>query len=364
MNLPDEHAYRRAAVASTFAELKIDALFVSSAPNIRYLTGFTGSNGMLLLERDRAIFLTDPRYRIQTAQQVSCKFQIGSGPLLPRIIGLIKRKRIMRLGVERNRIGFEEYDYLRSELPVGASIEAVNGAVERMRMVKSESEIALIRQSVGTNSRAFEAAAAALKPGKREFELAAEIDFRMRKFGAEAQAFDTIVAAGERSALPHARPTNAAIASNQVVLVDMGAIQTGYASDMTRMLFLGSPSRRLKELYRTVLDAQLAAIEAVRPGISAGRVDRAARDVFKRAGLDKAFVHSTGHGLGIEIHEPPRIGRKDKTRLEKGMTITIEPGVYIDGFCGIRIEDTVLVTATGCEVLTPTSKDLRLVEAV
>ena len=361
MNPVDEHAYRRAAIGSTLAELKIDALFLSSAPNIRYLTGFTGSNAMLLLERDQAVFLTDPRYRIQSSQQVSCKVQVGSGPLLPRIIGLMKRKGIARLGVERNRIGFEQYDYLRSELPVGASIEPVNGVVERMRMVKSESEIALIRQSVATNSRAFEAAAAALKPGKREFEVAAEIDYRMRKFGAESQAFDTIVAAGARSALPHAHASGAAITANQPVLIDMGAMQTGYASDMTRMLHLGSVSGRLKGLYRAVLDAQLAAIEAVRPGISAGRVDRAARDVLKRARLDKSFVHSTGHGLGLEIHEPPRIGQKDKTRLEKGMTITIEPGVYIEGFCGIRIEDTVLVTATGCEVLTRTPKDLRLV---
>ncbi len=360
MNSPDEHAYRRAAIGSAFAELKIDALFLSSAANIRYLTGFTGSSGMLLLERDHATFLTDPRYRIQAAQQVSCKVRIGSGPLLPRIIGLMKRKRIVRLGIERNRIGFEQYDYLKSELPMGASIEPVTGVVERLRMVKSETEIALIRQSVATNSRAFEAAIAALKPGKREFDIAAEIDYRMRKFGAEAQAFDTIVAAGARSALPHARATDAKVGANQVVLIDMGTIQAGYASDMTRMLHFGSPSAKLKGLYRIVLDAQLAAIDAVRPGVSAGRVDRAARDVFKKAGLEKSFVHSTGHGLGLEIHEPPRIGRKDKTRLQKGMTITIEPGVYIEGFCGIRIEDTVLVTATGCEILTPTTKELRL----
>lgn len=360
MNSLDEHAQRRATAGSALADLKIDALFISSAPNIRYLTGFTGSNGMLLLERDRAVFLTDPRYRLQSSEQVSCNIQVGSGPLLPRIIGLIKRKKIARLGVERNRIGFEQYEYLKSELPMGASIEPVSGAVERMRMVKSESEIGLIRQSVATNSRAFETVAAALKPGKRECEVAAEIDYRMRRFGAEAQAFDTIVAAGQRSALPHARAGSTRIAANQTVLIDMGALQTGYASDMTRMLHVGSASGRLKRLYRAVLDAQLAAIDAVRPGISAGRVDRAARDVLKQAGLDKSFVHSTGHGLGLEIHESPRIGRKDKTRLEKGMTITIEPGVYIEGFCGIRIEDTVLVTATGCEVLTRTSKELRL----
>jgi Xaa-Pro aminopeptidase len=194
-----------------------------------------------------------------------------------------------------------------------------------------------------------------------ERDLAAEIDYQMRRLGAEKPSFETIVAGGERSALPHAHPTGAVLKPGQPVLIDMGAFQDGYASDMTRMLFLGAPGARVRRLYRAVLEAQLAAIDAVRLGVAAARVDRAARDVLKAFKLDRAFVHSTGHGLGLEIHESPRIGKKDKTRLAAGMAITIEPGVYLEGTGGIRIEDTVVVTPGGCEVLTPTSKELRVV---
>ncbi|MGI8991084.1 MAG: M24 family metallopeptidase [Bryobacteraceae bacterium] len=358
----DEFAHRRAqlgyALGHGLAELKVDSLFVASAPNVRYLTGFTGSNGMLLVQPDEATFLTDPRYRIQARQQVSCKVVVASGSLLPRVAGLIKRKKIRRLAIERNRIGFEQYDYLKSELPLGAVLEPASGVVERMRMVKSDSEIALIRASVETNSRAFEASVKKIRPGMREFELAAEIDYHMRRLGADGPAFDTIVASGVRTALPHAHPGGDTIQANGLVLIDMGAMRNGYASDMTRMLHAGKSGGRVKEMYRAVLDAQLAAIAAVRPGVSAASVDRAARNVLKEAGLDNTFVHSTGHGLGLEIHEPPRVGKKDKTPLEAGMAITIEPGAYVEGFGGIRIEDTVLVTATGCEVLTRTPKDL------
>jgi Xaa-Pro aminopeptidase len=195
----------------------------------------------------------------------------------------------------------------------------------------------------------------------KEQDLAAELEYRMRRLGAEKPSFETIVACGARSALPHAQPTAERLASGQLVVVDMGAVQDGYCSDMTRMLFLGSPGAKVKRTYRAVLEAQLAGIDAVRAGVPAGRVDAAARKVLKGYGLDRAFVHSTGHGLGLEIHEPPRIGKKDKTRLEAGMAITIEPGVYLEGFGGIRIEDTVVVTPTGCEILTPTPKDLRVV---
>jgi Xaa-Pro aminopeptidase len=181
----------------------------------------------------------------------------------------------------------------------------------------------------------------------------------MRRAGAEKVAFDTIVATGVRSALPHAQPGSAKLASGDLVVVDMGAMQDGYASDMTRMLFVGQPDAKAKRMYRAVLEAQLAAIAAVRPGITAMHVDRAARRVLKTEGLDRAFTHSTGHGLGLEIHEPPRLGRKEKVRLEPGMAITIEPGVYLEGVGGVRIEDTVVVTQSGCEILTPTSKELR-----
>ena len=181
----------------------------------------------------------------------------------------------------------------------------------------------------------------------------------MRRLGAEKPSFETIVAGGARSALPHAQPTAARIANGQLVVVDMGAVQDGYCSDMTRMLFVGNAGAKVRRTYRAVLEAQLAAIDAVRAGAVTRNVDRAARRTLKGYGLDRAFVHSTGHGLGLEIHEPPRVGKRDKTRLEAGMAITIEPGVYVEGFGGIRIEDTVVVTENGCEILTPTSKELR-----
>ena len=227
-------------------------------------------------------------------------------------------------------------------------------------MVKSGPEIALIRRSVEVNSKAFEAALRTVRPGRtREVDLAAEIDYRMRKLGAERPAFETIVASGPRSALPHAQPSQRIARENELLLIDMGATLDGYASDMTRVVFLGRPGTRIKRIYHAVLEAQLAAIDAVRPGVTAAYVDRQARRSLKSEKLDKAFVHSTGHGLGLEIHEPPRLGKGEKTRLREGMALTIEPGAYLEGFGGIRIEDTVVVTKNGCEVLTPTSKEVR-----
>jgi Xaa-Pro aminopeptidase len=190
-----------------------------------------------------------------------------------------------------------------------------------------------------------------------ETALAAEIDYQSRKLGADGPSFDTIVAAGERAALPHARPGAAKIGAG-MLLIDMGAFLNGYASDMTRMLHIGLATAKYKRAYRAVLEAQLASIAAVRPGATAASIDRAGRRVLLGYGLEREFIHSTGHGLGLEIHEGPRLGKSDKTKLETGMAITIEPGVYIEGWGGIRIEDTVLVTGYGCEILTPTSKDL------
>jgi Xaa-Pro aminopeptidase len=233
--------------------------------------------------------------------------------------------------------------------------------VEELRMIKSAAELDLIRRSVELNSRAFELALARVRPGMTERDLAAEIEYRMRRLGAEKPSFETIVAGGRRSALPHAQPTAAPLLHGHLVVVDMGAFCDGYASDMTRMLFLGTPGARVKRVYRAVLEAQLAGIDAVRPGVAAFQVDAAARRVLRAYGYDRAFVHSTGHGLGLEIHEPPRLGKRDKTILQPGMAITIEPGVYLEDFGGIRIEDTVEVTETGCRILTPTPKELRVI---
>jgi Xaa-Pro aminopeptidase len=341
------------------AERKLDAMLVSGAPNIRYLSGFTGDNGSLLITPGRAILFTDPRFEIQAAQESpSWQLKIAKGPLTLELVAAIKRLKLKRVGYEPARLTCDAFDSIESRLPMGASLEPVNGWIEQLRMVKTADEIARIRRSVETNSRAFEQTIRRFREGMTESDLAAELEYRMRRLGAEKPSFDSIVAGGPRSALPHAQPTAAKLRNGQLVVVDMGAIQDGYCSDMTRMLFIGTPTAKVKRLYAAVLEAQLAAVAAVRPGVLATKVDRAARQVLKGHGLDRFFVHSTGHGLGLEIHEPPRIGKRDKTRLEAGMAITIEPGVYLEGFGGIRIEDTLVVTENGGQILTPTNKDL------
>jgi Xaa-Pro aminopeptidase len=352
---------RRRTVSAGLAARKLDALLVAFSPNLRYLTGFTGSNGCLLAMPGASILFTDPRYRIQAAQETIAKLKICKGALVVDVSAAIARLGLKRVGYEPARMTCDLFEALKARLPIRASLAPAPGWIEELRMVKTAEEIARIRRSVETNSRAFEEAVARVRPGMSEQRLAAELEYRMRRLGAEKPSFETIVAAGARSALPHAQPTAARLREGDLVVVDMGAFQDGYASDMTRVLFLGRPGARVKRTYRAVLEAQLAAIDRVRPGVGAAQVDRAARRVLKGYGLDGAFVHSTGHGLGLEIHEPPRIGMRSKAVLREGMAITIEPGVYLEGFGGIRIEDTIIVTASGCEMLTPTGKELRAI---
>jgi Xaa-Pro aminopeptidase len=349
----------RAAIP--FAELKIDALLVSAPPNVRYLSGFTGDNGLLLLTPDSQTLFTDPRFTIQAAEECTCPVvTVARTPLDQAAVQTIRKRRWKRIGFEASRMLYDTHRRLDESLPKGVRLKPIGPAVEKLRMIKSADEIARIRRSVLTNSEAFEKATRSIRLGARESGIAAELEYQMRRLGAEKAAFETIVAIGSRAALPHAQPTARKLANDELLLIDMGACQDGYMSDMTRVLFFGRPSRRLRRMYNAVLKAQLAAIDAVRPGITAAHVDHAARVVLEREGLGKEFVHSTGHGLGLEIHEGPRLGRREKTKLEAGMAITIEPGAYIRDFGGIRIEDTILVTKHGCEVLTPTSKELRL----
>ena len=355
----DEFQLRRVRIAAGFKARKVDALLVPFGPNLRYLSGFTGSSALLLvLSGGDAVLFTDPRYRLQSAREVSCAVQICAVQLVSALLEIIGRIGVRRIGFDPAHTSCEQRDTLNDGLPMRASLVPAAGWVESLRAIKSASEIALIRRSVETNSAAFAQAVKHARAGMREADLAAELDYRMRREGAEKTAFDTIVAAGERSALPHAQPGPARLRPGDLVVVDMGAMQNGYTSDMTRMLHLGRPSTKVRQLYRAVREAQEAALDAVRPGVTAMHVDRAARRVLKARKLEKAFVHSTGHGLGLEIHEPPRLGKKEKTRLQEGMAITIEPGAYLEGFGGVRIEDTVVVTRTGCEILTPTSKEL------
>ncbi|MEZ5398285.1 MAG: Xaa-Pro peptidase family protein [Bryobacteraceae bacterium] len=346
-----EYGDRRRAVAAALAAHRVDALLVTSLPNVRYLTGFTGSNAILLLEPTRATLYTDPRYGIQAREETICRINVSRGPtrnaLIPRL------KRIKRVGFDPVNLTVATH----SAWAEAARLRPVSGLIEAHRMIKSTAEVALIRQSIQINSDAYQAALRTWKPGVTEADLAAEIDYRQRRLGAEGPSFDPIVASGPRSALPHARPSHAPILPNALLLVDMGALYGGYSSDMTRVVHTGKPTRRAKQFYQAVLESQLAAIDAVRDGVTAASVDRAARESLRNRNLDDLFTHSTGHGLGLEIHEGPGLRKNDRTVLRSGMAITIEPGVYSEGFGGVRIEDVVLVTPTGCEVLTPTPKD-------
>jgi Xaa-Pro aminopeptidase len=353
-------ALRRSRVLpllSEYQESKAEAFLTTALPNVRYLTGFSGSNAALLITPQRTILFTDPRYKTQSVQQSDCDVRIAKGPLAKEVSSYAMRLRLKSLAFELNRISFEDYQQL-AELLKGVRLKAVGGLVETLRMLKSADEIATIRASVHLNSTALDQALSHFKANMSEIDLAAEIDYRMRLLGADGNSFDTIVASGSRSALPHAHPTPHRIQRNELLLIDMGSVVAGYASDMTRTFVVGSAETKIRRRYKAVLDSQLTALALLKPGLSCAKVDRAVRNVLRGYGLDKLFMHSTGHGLGLEIHERPRIGRKEAVKLETGMTITIEPGVYEEGIGGIRIEDTVLVTEQGCEVLTPTRKDL------
>lgn len=343
-----------------FAASGLDALLVTNLHNVRYLTGFTGSNAACLVMPEQTVLFTDPRYTIQAKQEFADgEVRIMAKTRLMAIAALefVGKRRGIRIGFDPGDITVSAMAEIEKRLPAGGKLVPAAGVVEAQRMVKDAAELDCIRRSCLTNSAAFDATVKKLKPSMREADVAAELEYQQRKRGASGPAFETIVAAGPRTALPHARPTGARLGENVLLLIDMGAVQDGYASDMTRMLSLGKVSKEIRVWYAAVLEAQLAALDAVRAGTTTGAVDRAARNVLKARGLDKLFTHSTGHGLGLEIHEQPWVRAKDKTRLQAGMVITIEPGIYVEGVGGIRIEDTVAVTKTGCEILTPTTKE-------
>ena len=357
-----EHSNRLAALRD---RVRCQPFYVSALANIRYLTGFTGSAGHLLVTADSATLFTDGRYTAQAREQVRCAdVRISQGDARPAVVAAAKELRLRRLRFEANRIDYETYAYLNSELP-GCRLMPVHSVVEKLRQIKSNAEIAAIRDSLALNSGAFEEVLGGLDPAWSEDQIAAELEFAMRKRGAEGAAFPTIVASGEHGARPHAEPRRLRIEPRALVVVDQGAILGGYCSDMTRMVALGDPGAAQRALVQAVLEAQAAAIDAVRPGVECRTVDGRAREVLRKttvAGvrLDKLFVHSTGHGLGLEIHEGPRVAPGQRQRLRAGMVVTIEPGVYLEGVAGVRIEDVVAVTERGCEVLTTTPRELRV----
>jgi len=362
MNFPPRQKKLREHLATT----RFDGLLISHLPNIRYLCGFTGSAGLLLVEEAGSVFFTDVRYDTQAHEEVKgAKVVIARGAGLASLGEFLgarrKRARGWTIGIEAEHFTIAEKNRLAESLPTGVRLKDAPAIVERFRMVKDADELDRIRDAVALGAKLFDRALEVLRPGVKETEVAAEMELAARRGGAEAMSFPTIIASGARSALPHGRASDQPIARGGFVVCDFGVILSGYCSDQTRTVWVGAVPKDPRQAYEAVKEAQQAAIEAVRPGIAVGEVDAAARKVLQKAGLGRYFTHSTGHGVGLEIHESPRVGDGQREVLRPGMVITIEPGVYFPGRCGIRIEDMVVVTAGGREVMTPTSKDFLAV---
>ena len=344
----------------SFSKLRADAFLVTYLPNIQYLCGFTGSAGVLLVEASRCTLITDSRYAFQAREEVSgAKVHIAKQGLLRAAAEALRRsRRRLHVAYAANHVTVAQKASL--EGLGGAQVRWVSGggdAVERLRAVKDPGELFLMKNAATLISEVFAAVAPEIEPGITEIGLAAEIEFAIKQKGGTGPSFETIVASGARSAWAHARPTCKPLRKNELVVLDHGAILRGYCSDLTRTVFIGRAPSRVRRLYNAVLEAQEAAREAIRPGVKAGEVDAAARRTLKRHRLEQYFTHSTGHGLGIEVHEMPRLGRGEETVLEEGMVVTIEPGVYIEGLGGIRIEDDVVVTSAGAVDLTSASRE-------
>jgi Xaa-Pro aminopeptidase len=344
------------------AAARVSALLVTHLPNIRYLCGFTGSAGFLVVSESESVLFSDSRYKRQAREEVrGAKVIIARNAVISAvaewIAGRSKRTRKFALGIEAEHLTVAERKRLVDLLPSGIRLKNAPSLVERARMVKDGEELQRIRAAVQLGASLFDRALKVMKPGVKETEVAAEMEYMARRAGAEAMSFQTIIASGARSALPHGRASEQLIASGGFVVCDFGVILGGYCSDQTRTVWVGVESKEARCAYEVVRQAQEAAIAEVRPGAMVGHIDSAARKTLAKAGLARYFTHSTGHGVGLEIHEPPRVAAGQTEILKPGMVITIEPGIYFPGKWGIRIEDMVAVTANGSEVLTPTSKD-------
>jgi len=330
---------------------------------------------LLLVTDAGGFFFTDVRYDTQARDEVKgAKVIIARSAVMKALGEWIaaqrKRRRGWTIGIDAEHLTVAERKRLADLLPSGLRLRNAPPMVERARMVKEDAELARIRTAVQLGATLFDRALGVLRPGVREAEVAAEMEYAARRAGAEEMSFPTIIASGARSALPHGRATEQTVVPGGFVVCDFGVILAGYCSDQTRTVWVGATSaakassaaeKEARRAYEAVREAQEAAIAAVRPGVSVGEVDAAARKVLLKAGLGQYFTHSTGHGVGLEIHEAPKVAAGQKEVLRPGMVITIEPGVYFPGKWGVRIEDMVAVTEGGCEVLTPTSKDFLAV---
>ncbi|MFS0689716.1 Xaa-Pro peptidase family protein [Sporosarcina sp. 179-K 8C2 HS] len=335
----------------------LDALLVTNSYNRRYMTGFTGSAGVAIISAEDAVFITDFRYTEQAAEQVQ-GFRIvkHEKTIIEEVATQVDQMKIKTLGFEKDNVSFGTYELYNDK--VDAELKAVSGIVEKLRLVKSADEIEVLKQAAKIADDAFSHICTFIKPGVTELEVSNELEMFMRKQGAASSSFDIIVASGERGALPHGVASEKVIQSGEMITLDFGALYNGYISDITRTVAVGEPSEKMKEIYEVTLAAQELALEKIKPGMTGIEADAIARDYIKSKGYGDAFGHSTGHGIGLEVHEGPALSFRSETVLVPNMAVTVEPGIYLPGIGGVRIEDDILITEDGNVRLTHSPKEL------
>ncbi|MBD1378808.1 M24 family metallopeptidase [Metabacillus arenae] len=345
-------------IRESFEGLGIDGLLITSSYNRRYMTGFTGTAGVAVISKSGAAFITDFRYVQQASKQIE-GFNIVQhrGPIVEEIAEQVKHLGINKLGFEQDHVTFSAFaEYKRAF--EGVELIPVSGAIEKLRLIKTDAEIKILKEAAKVADSAFKHILEFIKPGLKELDVSNELEFYMRKQGAVSSSFDIIVASGHRSALPHGVASDKVIEKGDFVTLDFGAYYNGYCSDITRTISVGEPSEKLKEIYEIVLRAQISGMDGIKAGLTGKQADALTRDYITEKGYGEYFGHSTGHGIGLEVHEGPALSIKSDTVLEPGMVVTVEPGIYLAGIGGVRIEDDTVVTATGNECLTHSPKEL------
>lgn len=345
-------------IKKSFDEKGIDSFLVKKLPNIRYISGFSGSAASIVLTKDRNYFITDFRYKTQSKSEVYKNFEIiiFAQNSLNFIKDLLKDNDFKKTGFESNFLTYADVKTLEKDFPQIEFIP-VNSLIESIVTVKNDKEIELTRKAAEITDKTFSKLLEIIKPGMTERDVAAEISYHQKKFGADGDSFDCIVAAGEHSAFPHARPTDRKIGNNELLKLDFGCTVQGMKSDLTRTIAIGNVNEECRKIYEIVKEAQLKALDKIKAGMSTKEIDSIARNYIKEKGYGDNFGHGLGHGLGYDIHESPFLNERTDYILEEGNLITVEPGIYIEGLGGVRIEDDVLVKKDGCEILNKSPKD-------
>lgn len=346
----------------TFTDKKIDAMLVTNSTNRRYITGFTGSAGYALITKDKAILVTDFRYIDQAKNQVNGFEVVKHDGLINDVISeLLISNSVNKLGFEQDFVTFSLYGIFSDKFS-NVELVPISQVIENLRMIKDNDEIMLIKKATEIADNAFSYILNIIKPNIKETDISLALEYKMRELGAEGISFTSIVASGYRSALPHGAASDKEVKSGDFVTMDFGAIYNGYVSDMTRTVVVGKPSEKQREIYKIVLEAQLEGVNHIKPGMTCKEADALTRDIITKYGYGEYFGHGTGHGIGLDVHEGPTVSFRSDTVLTPGMIVTVEPGIYIPDFGGVRIEDDILITETGREVLTKSNKDLIIID--